>query len=422
MFNTQVLSKNRMNFPYPLFSAFIYDIIQFSLSASIMTLMATTSEKAVGPIKAYRQLGGDKFWKVILPCAAAAGLDIALSNCSLKHVSLSFYTMVKSSSPMFILIFAFVFGLEKLSWTLAGIVGLIGFGTLLTVWNPAAFNLFGFTLVFSAAVMSGVRWALTQLIIESQSEGGQTSKTADGPLAAILFLTPPIGLTLALLCQIFEGFPTVLTSDLFTSMDSLLKTAAICLTGGILTFSLILTEYKVVERSSVITLSISGIVKEILMIAVSVLYFKDQLSLINYVGLFTSISGIIFYNWYKISRSKKKGKTRLGPNIYLAVPTYDPVDMFINPFGDDDELFAGEDVEDDSGSFLELEDNYAGRPSARVRSSEDLGSTEAGKYFQCLKHHWSSLPSLEHYPVTADSCPGSEPTTQDNHRTYTRPS
>lgn len=418
MFNTQVLGKSRMNFPFPIYAAVIYDLIQFSLAATIMTIVALAKkrkESAVGPIKAYKQLGSDRYWKVIVPCAIAAGLDIALSNCSLKHISLSFYTMVKSSSPMFILIFAFVFRLEKLSWSLGLIVGVIGLGTLLTVYNPASFNLIGFVLVFSAAVMSGIRWALTQLIIEHQVGKDEKHKSADGPLSAILFLTPPIGVTMILLCAVFEGFPKVI-STLYAKMDSALRTSAICLTGGVMTFSLILTEYKVVESTSVVTLSISGIVKEILMISVSVLYFKDTLHPINYVGLLISICGIIGYNWYKIKKGKSKMSTMVGDAMYLAVPTDEPLGMSINPFGEDSE-------DEETAEYFELEEqpHYAATEksclSSRMPSRESIGSksmtnvnkhgmTDAEECFQGLKSHWSSLPALDHFPpVHPESAP-----------------
>lgn len=393
MFQTQVLGRTRMNFPYPLFAALVYDLCQFSLACSIMAGMAVVDPRAVGPVQAFRNLGSSKFWRVIFPCALAAGLDIALSNSSLKYVSLSFYTMVKSSSPMFILIFAFVFGLEKISLPLVGIIAVIGTGTLLTVYNPAAFDLFGFALVFSAAIMSGVRWALTQLIIEIQAkiDDDDDTRTADGPLSAILFLTPPIGFALGLLCQTFERFHTIAMSSLFESWEAVGRTAAICAAGGVLTFSLILAEYKVVENTSVVTLSISGIVKEIVMIAVSVLYFKDQLLPINYVGLAVSISGIVGYNVYKVRRKRSSKLRRANSHLYLAVPTNEPLqDDFINPFIDNAEAEA--DV------YLELDSSAA---KALSRHASFPGIPDSEEYYNSLKQQWSELPPIEHYPATS---------------------
>jgi hypothetical protein len=55
------------------------------------------------------------------PCCAPAvvvngvstGLDIGLSNYSLMLITLSFYTMCKSTTPVFLLMFAFIWGIER---------------------------------------------------------------------------------------------------------------------------------------------------------------------------------------------------------------------------------------------------------------------------------------------------------------------
>ena len=49
----------------------------------------------------------------MVPNGVSTGLDIGFSNLSLKTISLSFYTMCKSTTPLFLLLFAFVWKLEK---------------------------------------------------------------------------------------------------------------------------------------------------------------------------------------------------------------------------------------------------------------------------------------------------------------------
>mgnify|MGYP001081629699 CR=1 FL=1 len=410
VFNTRLLGRTQMNFPFPIFAALFYDVIQFLMAFSIMS-----TSSPMGPFEAFKKIGRKKFFKVILPCAIAAGLDLALSNSSLKYVSLSFYTMVKSSSPMFILIFAFIFGLERASVTLVSIITVIGMGTLLTVYNPTSFDLLGFCLVFSAAIMSGIRWALTQLIIDIQDDEDK-SRNADGPLSAILFLTPPIGVTLAVICGSFEGFK-VIFSKVFLQA-SIFQTLLICTFGGIMTFSLILTEYKVVESTSVVTLSISSIVKEIIMIFVSVVYFKDKLLPINYLGLVISIGGIIGYNYHKIRRKSSKKDIS---QMYLAIPTTEPVQVFLNPFIDDED----EELEDlelarskmnPSERFIELEVSKVENCSKSLNSLSRNSSTKSNNvlakdpeaYLKSLKKHWSTMPSLEHIPIMKPSSTNDE--------------
>jgi len=51
--------------------------------------------------------------RAVVPNGVSTGLDIGLSNYSLMLITLSFYTMCKSATPVFLLVFAFVWGLER---------------------------------------------------------------------------------------------------------------------------------------------------------------------------------------------------------------------------------------------------------------------------------------------------------------------
>ena len=48
-----------------------------------------------------------------MPNGITTGLDIGFSNMSLVFINLSFYTMCKATSPVFLLLFAFIWGIEK---------------------------------------------------------------------------------------------------------------------------------------------------------------------------------------------------------------------------------------------------------------------------------------------------------------------
>jgi solute carrier family 35, member C2 len=56
------------------------------------------------------------FLRLILPNGVATGFDIGLSNVSLVFITTSFYTMCKSTSPIFLLLCAFALGLERFEY------------------------------------------------------------------------------------------------------------------------------------------------------------------------------------------------------------------------------------------------------------------------------------------------------------------
>ena len=90
-----------------------------------------------------------------------------LSNLALVRISMTFYTMVKSSSPIFVVGSAFLFGIVEFRWSLIGVVVIIICGEFLTVLGEAEFNLLGFILCLSATVLSGLRWTVIQLKLKT---------------------------------------------------------------------------------------------------------------------------------------------------------------------------------------------------------------------------------------------------------------
>jgi len=74
--------------------------------------------------------------------------------------------MIKSSSPIWVLLSAFVFGIEKISCNLIIVGLLIMSGELLTAFGEVEFDTIGFFLCAGAAVCSGIRWTLVQLKVQ----------------------------------------------------------------------------------------------------------------------------------------------------------------------------------------------------------------------------------------------------------------
>lgn len=80
--------------------------------------------------------------------------------------------------------------------------------------------------------------------------------------------------------------------------------ALIILFPGCLAFMMVAAEFALLQRSSVVTLSVCGIFKEVLTISAASFTFGDELSPINVSGLVVTIVSIAGYNWLKYSKMK----------------------------------------------------------------------------------------------------------------------
>lgn len=210
--------------------------------------------------------------------------------------------MCKSSSLAFVLIFAFLFRLETPTWRLVGIIATMTMGVILMVFGEVEFKLGGFVLVISAAFFSGFRWGLTQILL-------LRNPATSNPFSSIFFLTPVMFLVLISLAipvegigNLIEGFK-VLADEWGTVMAPLFL-----LFPGCIAFCMTASEFALLQRTSVVTLSIAGIFKEVVTISAATVVFNDRLTLINFVGLLTTMAAIVAYNYIKIRKMRQEAQ------------------------------------------------------------------------------------------------------------------
>ncbi|KAJ1968261.1 hypothetical protein IWQ62_001348 [Dispira parvispora] len=307
--NKRLFGQDFYHFDYPLLVTTIHAGVQWLVSA---LLVRVWGHKWLSELQ-HQQLEKPlaDWWKSIVPCGAASGLEVALANGALIFITLSFYTMVKSSTPIWVLVFAFTFGLETFTWPLLFQIFLICFGVSLTVVGETQFHLGGFLLVLGASITSGFRWSLTQILLQKRSLG------LDHPILTLYRLAPVAFLTMAVLTLCIEN-PWVhesSTSALWTL--HIPTTLGLAVLGGFLALATIMCEFRLIQLTSTVTLSVCGISKEILMITLSILLFGDEMTVTNVTGLVISIAGILYYN---VDKWRKSPQVPSSPNYTLASP------------------------------------------------------------------------------------------------------
>ncbi|KAG0486704.1 hypothetical protein HPP92_008799 [Vanilla planifolia] len=235
----------------------------------------------------------------VVPTALGTALDINLSNASLVFITVTFATMCKSASPIFLLAFAFAFRLETPSFKLLGIILVMSIGVLLTVAKETQFDAWGFVLVMLAAVMSGFRWSMTQILLQKESYGLQN------PITFMSYVTPVMAFTTAILSLLLDPWHELNTNKYFDTKRHMIRSSLLMLLGGVLAFFMVLTEYILVSATSAVTVTIAGIVKEAVTILVAVFYFHDQFTVLKGMGLLTILVGVSLFNWYKYQKLQK---------------------------------------------------------------------------------------------------------------------
>ncbi|KFP39347.1 Solute carrier family 35 member C2, partial [Chlamydotis macqueenii] len=234
--------------------------------------------------------------------ALSTSLDIGLSNWSFLYVTVSLYTMTKSSAILFILLFSLLFKLEEVRVALLLVVLLIAGGLFMFTYKSTQFNTQGFVLVLCASFLGGIRWTLTQILMQKAELGLQN------PIDIMFHLQPLMFLGLFPLFAVFEGLPLSISEKLFHFHEDLVGKLFL---GGILAFGLGFSEFLLVSRTSSLTLSIAGIFKEICILFLATRLLGDHLSLLNWLGFAVCLSGISLHVILKAMNSKGEKALKL---------------------------------------------------------------------------------------------------------------
>ncbi|XP_054275905.1 solute carrier family 35 member C2 [Macrosteles quadrilineatus] len=222
----------------------------------------------------------------IAPIGFASGLDIGFSNWGIEHITVSLYVMTKSTTIIFILGFALLFSLEKKSWHIVVIVAMISGGLGMFTYKATQFDLFGFLLVLFASFSSGLRWTLTQFVMQKAELGLRH------PMDMLYHVQPWMMISVLPLALVVEGGDLIADFEK-RSWPALSHSLSLVVGGAFIALAMELSEYLVVSQTSSLTLSIAGIFKEVCTLILAVEWNGDQLTLINCVGLLFCLGGII---------------------------------------------------------------------------------------------------------------------------------
>ncbi|KAJ9642604.1 hypothetical protein H2204_002252 [Knufia peltigerae] len=312
IYNKMMFSADHIDFHFPLFATSLHMLVQFCLASTILLIFPslrpslprlTTTRDDSQPQK---PLVTPLFYFTrLIPTGTTTSLDIGLGNTSLRYITLTFYTMCKSSVLIFVLMFAFLFRLEKPSVKLILIILTMTLGVLMMVAGETAFHALGFALAISASFFSGFRWALTQILLLRHP-------ATSNPFATLFFLAPIMFVSLTIIACISETPAAVITGiEMLISSQGVLKAMLLLFVPGCLAFCMIASEFTLLQRTSVVTLSICGIFKEVITISAAGIVFHDELSVVNISGLVVTICSIACYNYLKVKKMRDEEREKL---------------------------------------------------------------------------------------------------------------
>jgi len=243
----------------------------------------------------------DRQSQFVIVIGLCSVLEIAGSNLSLLTLGVAFHTIVKSSTPIFVLIWAVGLGVQAPNPRLVSSVICVTVGIVLAAaggdangeTDDGSFAWDGFLYLMASANAGGIRWAMCQKML--QNSGARLQ-----PVPLMIAYTPYCIAALPVMISFLE-MPEVFEFLMERGSGYLMQVVLIAVVCGLGAFLLLFSELVLIRLTSSLTLSIAAVCKELLIVILSVGLGKESLHIMNIVGFGLCIVGVCLY---KLERAR----------------------------------------------------------------------------------------------------------------------
>jgi drug/metabolite transporter (DMT)-like permease len=219
--------------------------------------------------------------------------SVVSGNVSLRYLPVSFNQAVGATTPFFTAVFAYIMTPKRESWiTYLTLVPVVT-GVVIASGSEPSFHLFGFIMCIGATAARALKTVLQGILLSSEGEKLNSMN--------LLLYMAPVAVILLLPATLFMednvvGVTIELAKKDFTIVWLLLFNSC-------LAYFVNLTNFLVTKHTSALTLQVLGNAKGAVAVVVSILIFKNPVSITGMLGYTLTVIGVILY-----SESKKRSK------------------------------------------------------------------------------------------------------------------
>ncbi|KAK7349943.1 hypothetical protein VNO77_07863 [Canavalia gladiata] len=269
-------------FKYPVFLTTCHMLV-----CSIFSYVAISVMDIV-PLQSVRSK--NQFWKIV-GLSVVFCFSVVCGNMSLKYIPVSFNQAIGATTPFFTAVFAYAVSRKREAWvTYATLLPVVA-GVIIASGGEPSFHLFGFIICVSSTAARAFKSVLQDILLSSEGEKLNS-------MNLLLYMAPIAMMVLLPATMLMEENVIWITIDL-ARKD--IRIIWYLLLSSSLAYFVNLTNFLVTKHTSALTLQVLGNAKGAVAVVVSILIFKNPISMIGMVGYVLTVIGVILY-----SETKKK--------------------------------------------------------------------------------------------------------------------
>ncbi|XP_062117821.1 UDP-URONIC ACID TRANSPORTER 1-like [Humulus lupulus] len=213
-------------------------------------------------------------------CASVVG-----GNISLRYLAVSFNQAVGATTPFFTALFAYFVTFKREAWlTYAALVPVVT-GVVIASGGEPGFHLFGFLMCLSATAARAFKSVLQGILLSSEGEKLNS-------MNLMLYMSPIAVLVLLPASLIME--PRVVEQTLTLGREDKFMWLLLFV-NSVLAYSANLSNFLVTKHTSPLTLQVLGNAKGAVAVVISILLFRNPVTVIGIGGYTITVMGVVAY-------------------------------------------------------------------------------------------------------------------------------
>lgn len=249
----------------------------------------------VEPVK----MSAATYLRTIVPIGFLYAGTLWLGNAAYIYLSVSFIQMLKATMPVAVFIVGCGFGTEQYNSSRLLNMVVIAIGVAIASYGEINFVVIGVVLQMASVATESTRLTLVQILL--QRRGIKLN-----PITTLYLIAP---CCFAFLCIpfFFIELPKLL-NDTNVRLDPL-----VFLTNAGAAFGLNMAVFLLIGKTSALTMNIAGVVKDWMLIGLSVWMFKSAVTGLNLFGYFIAFLAVCWYNYRKLQAMQAAAAATLQP-------------------------------------------------------------------------------------------------------------
>ncbi|KAF2455294.1 triose-phosphate transporter family-domain-containing protein [Lineolata rhizophorae] len=273
IFNKWILDTAK--FHYPIF------LTTWHLAFATLVTQALARGTTVLDSRHKVPMTGRVYLRAIVPIGVFFSLSLICGNVTYLYLSVSFIQMLKATTPVAVLLTTWALGVAPPNMKTLYNVSFIVIGVIIASFGEIKFVLVGFLFQVGGIVFEAIRLTMVQRLLSS-------AEFKMDPLVSLYYFAPA--------CAVMNGAVCLVLEVPRMSLEDVARVGGVTLLiNALVAFLLNVSVVMLIGKTSSLVLTLSGVLKDILLVVASMLFFGDPVSLLQAFGYSVALAGLLYY-------------------------------------------------------------------------------------------------------------------------------